>query len=94
MIYTTNWRKSGERLAEAARILNDPATKSMMAILELDHPAHQPSKAVDGFGATRERGIIDGYEMALAIFRSMAVPLPTSPQEIKSTFGFVEETIK
>lgn len=91
MIYTTNWRKSGERLAEAARILNDPATRSMLAILELDHPAHQKSKAVDGFGTTKEIGFIEGYETALALFRSMAVPLPVAPQELKSTFGVSEE---
>lgn len=65
-----------------------------MAVVELEHPQLNHKEPQDGFGSTYILGKIDGFNEAIKILRSLAVPLPTSPQEIKSTFGFVEETIK
>lgn len=87
MIHTLSWRKSGERLKLAREILDDPAMREMLAVLELDHPAKSKTVVHDGFGATYKLGEIDGFERCLAMLRSLGESPPPPPEPIIATWG-------
>lgn len=94
MIHSTTWRRSTERLTQAREILNHPSMASMLAVLELDHPAKQrvPSKVInDGFGATYRLGQIDGFELCLSMLKQLGEAAPLPPTELKATWGIEEQ---
>ena len=91
MIHSTAWRKSPERLSQAALVLGNPSTREMLAVLELDHPARARVAMKDGFDATLRVGLIDGFQLCLDMLRSLGEPLAAAPAEVRTTWGVPDE---
>lgn len=87
MINSIVWRKSSERVGAARQILDHPTTQSMLATMELDHPAKLASGAKDGFDATYRLGMIDGFERCLTMFRNLGAAPAPQPDAVLSTWG-------
>lgn len=85
------WRKNGELLAAAARLLEDPMLQEMLQAVQNDNPAFRPRQIRDGADAMYEVGFIHGCHMTLEGLRSLAKPLPKQPEDIKETWGVTPE---
>ena len=72
----------------AAVLLASADLQSMLATLELDHPARQPLNVTDGIQGMKMLGVIEGYQRCLDLFRSMGTSVKEGPREdVQSTFG-------
>lgn len=85
------WRKNPERLSLAMDMLSQQTMREMLAVMDTEHPGRKMHGANDGFGATRALGRIEGFQEALEMIHSFAVPLPSPPESIPITWNAVKE---
>jgi hypothetical protein len=85
------WRQNPDRRSLAVDVLNNQTVREMLAVMEVEHPAKQPHKVMDGFGATKALGRIEGYQEALQMLHAFAQEIPGAPEQINVTWG-VEPT--
>lgn len=88
------WRSNGERRSMALDVLNQPAMREMLAVMEAEHPAKQDGPLRDGFDAALNSGKIRGFQQALNMLHAFAEPLPVNPEAIPATWGIPENEQK
>lgn len=76
----------------AREILSHPNMASMLATMELDHPAKNIPTVHDGFGSTEQLGIIKGYELCLKMLRQLGEPAPMPSLPVEATWGVKEQS--
>lgn len=85
------WRANGDMLALAAVVLEQPAVKQMLAVLEQENPAFRPRTIRDGADAMYEIGFIHGCAATLENLRNLREPLPKKQEDIKESWGVKED---